>query len=160
MVGHGGSSAGSYLADPSSPIPSHCASIVATSTVRVNYLMKKGTTVYECIAQTWSIALYKMKEEQSYREVSSIIVAMKSRWPPHGENIADVIDGSGHCGSSDKYDGAIFPYFIFFLSCFSYNLILWLSRTILISQGSHHYGKNRAEMTDSCSNSDHCKRVP
>ena len=36
MVGHGGSSAGSYLADPTSPIPSHCASVVATSTARVN----------------------------------------------------------------------------------------------------------------------------
>ena len=36
MVRHGGSSAGSYLADPTSPIPSHCASFVATSTVRVN----------------------------------------------------------------------------------------------------------------------------
>ena len=36
MVGHGGSSAGSYLADPTSPIPSHCAPTVATSTVRVN----------------------------------------------------------------------------------------------------------------------------
>ena len=35
MVGHGGSSASSYLADPTSPIPSHCASIVATSTLRV-----------------------------------------------------------------------------------------------------------------------------
>ena len=35
MVGHGGSSAGSYLAEPTSPIPSHCASIVVTSTVRV-----------------------------------------------------------------------------------------------------------------------------
>ena len=35
MVGHGGSSAGSYLADPISPIPSHCASIVMTSTLRV-----------------------------------------------------------------------------------------------------------------------------
>ena len=35
MVGHGGSSAGSYLTDPTSPIPSHCASIVMTSTVRV-----------------------------------------------------------------------------------------------------------------------------
>ena len=35
MVGHGGSSAGSYLADPTSPIPSHCASIVASSTLRV-----------------------------------------------------------------------------------------------------------------------------
>ena len=36
MVGHGGSSAGPYLADPTSPIPSHCASIVTTSTLRVN----------------------------------------------------------------------------------------------------------------------------
>ena len=36
MVGHGGSSAGSYLADPTSAIPSHCASIVMTSTLRVN----------------------------------------------------------------------------------------------------------------------------
>ena len=35
MVGHGGSSAGSYLADPTSPILSHCASIVVTSTLRV-----------------------------------------------------------------------------------------------------------------------------
>ena len=35
MVGHGGSSAGSYLADPTSPIPSHCASVVVTSTLRV-----------------------------------------------------------------------------------------------------------------------------
>ena len=31
MVGHGGSSAGSYLADPTSPIPCHCSSIVVTS---------------------------------------------------------------------------------------------------------------------------------
>ena len=36
MVGHGGSSAGSYLADPTSSIPSHYASIVVTSTARVN----------------------------------------------------------------------------------------------------------------------------
>ena len=36
MVGQGGSSAGSYLADPTSPIPSHCASIVAPSTLSVN----------------------------------------------------------------------------------------------------------------------------
>ena len=39
MVGHGGSSAGSYLADPTSPIPFHCASIVATSTLRVKLLV-------------------------------------------------------------------------------------------------------------------------
>ena len=36
MVGHGGSSAGLYLVDHTSPIPSHCASIVVTSTLRVN----------------------------------------------------------------------------------------------------------------------------
>ena len=36
MVGHGGSSAGLYLVDPTSPTPSHCASIVVTSTARVN----------------------------------------------------------------------------------------------------------------------------
>ena len=40
MVGHGGSSAGSYLTDPISPIPSHCASIVVTSTVRVKAARK------------------------------------------------------------------------------------------------------------------------
>ena len=39
MVKHGGSSAGSYLADPTSPIPSHCASIVTTSTLRVKRVM-------------------------------------------------------------------------------------------------------------------------
>ena len=38
MVRHGGSSAGSYLAEPMSPIPSHCASIVVTSTVRANFV--------------------------------------------------------------------------------------------------------------------------
>ena len=36
MVGYGGTSAGSYLADPTSPIPSHGASIVVSSTLRVN----------------------------------------------------------------------------------------------------------------------------
>ena len=41
MVGYGGSSAGSYLADPTSPIPSHCASIVTTSTLRVNRVLQK-----------------------------------------------------------------------------------------------------------------------
>ena len=34
--GDRGSSAGSYLADPTSPIPSRCALIVVTSTLRVN----------------------------------------------------------------------------------------------------------------------------
>ena len=42
MVGHGGSSAGSYLADPTSHIPSHYPSIVATSTVRVKRNYKQA----------------------------------------------------------------------------------------------------------------------
>ena len=50
MVGHGGSRAGSYLADPTSPIPSHCASIVTTSTLRVNccsdYTMLSSVSSY------------------------------------------------------------------------------------------------------------------
>ena len=37
MVRHGGSSDGSYLADATFPIPSHCASIAATSTLRVKH---------------------------------------------------------------------------------------------------------------------------
>ena len=46
MVGHGGSSARSYLADPTSPIPSHCASIVVTSTLRVNKIYQLHYTLH------------------------------------------------------------------------------------------------------------------
>ena len=46
MIGHGGSSAGSYLADPTSPIPSHCASIAATSTLRVKLLLLVIAVIY------------------------------------------------------------------------------------------------------------------
>ena len=45
MVGHGGSSASFYLADPTSPIPSYCASIVATSTLRVNLICKPSLLI-------------------------------------------------------------------------------------------------------------------
>ena len=38
MLGHGGSSAGSYLADPTSPIPSHCAVIIRFQSVAVHHL--------------------------------------------------------------------------------------------------------------------------
>ena len=54
MVGHGGSSAGSYLADPTSPIPSHCASIVVTSTLRVNIL--------ECVGTLCALAAIEVKD--------------------------------------------------------------------------------------------------
>ena len=38
MVGDGGSSADSYLADPTSPIPSHCAVIALFESVSVHQL--------------------------------------------------------------------------------------------------------------------------
>ena len=38
VVGHGGSSAGSYLANPTSPIPSHCGVIVLFKSVPVHQL--------------------------------------------------------------------------------------------------------------------------
>ena len=48
---HGGSSAGSYLADPTSPIPSHCASIVATITLRVNIQAYFHKACLSCFSQ-------------------------------------------------------------------------------------------------------------
>ena len=47
MDGHGKSSAGSYLANPTSPIPSHCVSIVVTSTLRV-----KNTPIFAKVIST------------------------------------------------------------------------------------------------------------
>ena len=35
LVRHEGSSAGSYLADPTSPIPSHCAVIILFKSVKI-----------------------------------------------------------------------------------------------------------------------------
>ena len=43
MLGHGGSSAGLYLADPTSPIPSHCAVIILFQSVAVHQLPVTGT---------------------------------------------------------------------------------------------------------------------
>ena len=40
MVGDGGSSAGSYLANPTSPIPSHCAVIILFKSVSVYQLSR------------------------------------------------------------------------------------------------------------------------
>ena len=52
MVGHRGGSAGSYLADPTSPIPSHCASIVATCTLRVKF--------HQALSYFWLFSLLKV----------------------------------------------------------------------------------------------------
>ena len=58
MVGHGGSSAGSYLTDPTSPIPSLCASIVATSTLRVKEEQQSSMLIIRMLMTqfTWSLA--------------------------------------------------------------------------------------------------------
>ena len=58
MVGHGGSSAGSYLADPTSPIPTHCAPIVATSTLRVKLCKLCQAYVEHTNVDTGLINLY------------------------------------------------------------------------------------------------------
>ena len=57
MVGHGGSSAGSYLADLTSPIPSHCASIVVTSTVRVKFTKN---VILKCVVHASSCIYIQM----------------------------------------------------------------------------------------------------
>ena len=56
MVGHGVSSAGSYLADPTSPIPSHCAVIILVKGVpvhsvvtRVKMHIKEIKLLYSCV---------------------------------------------------------------------------------------------------------------
>ena len=74
MVGHGGSSAGSYLADPTSPIPSHCATVIlfkkcptasiVTSTLRVTSWKDNELCfmVYPCLClsdrNAWIITKY------------------------------------------------------------------------------------------------------
>ena len=67
MVGHGGSSAVSYLADPTSPIPSHCASIVATSTLRV----KK---IFWFFLQVFSAAVLRVEQ------ITTVNMAATVRW--------------------------------------------------------------------------------
>ena len=76
MVGDGGSSAGSYLAAPTSPIPSHCAvitlfksgpsaSIVVTSTLREQYLL-------------FAIFLYCMKKK--YNAIVFVVLSCIVLW--------------------------------------------------------------------------------
>ena len=81
MVGYGGSSAGSYLADPTSPIPSHCASIVATSTVRVKISHQLSavhltphtpTTASPSILPTTACAIFVPLSKQVRSSLSSI----------------------------------------------------------------------------------------
>ena len=60
MVGHGGSIAGSYLADPTSQNPSHCASIVVASTVRVKVISVSWQVLrlVICVFDVCTVAFY------------------------------------------------------------------------------------------------------
>ena len=53
MVRHGGSSASSYLADPTSPIPSHCAVIILfkSESLRVP-VIPESLLVYLCLVSS------------------------------------------------------------------------------------------------------------
>ena len=80
MVGHGGSSACSYLADPTSPIPSHCASIVVTSTLRVNNIFLNTCKCYTLLVNTCYIMCYgyvgtTILSEASLLAIAQLIVA-------------------------------------------------------------------------------------
>ena len=78
MVGHGGSSAGSYLADPTSPVPSHCASIVATSTLRFKWpsVIIRLTTAL-CVCGLMVVCEYS----ESYVLLQSCVGNLKWRTP-------------------------------------------------------------------------------
>ena len=53
MVGHGGSSADSYLADPTSPIPSHCTVII----------LLKSVPVHQCIIVTSTLRINQVSDK-------------------------------------------------------------------------------------------------
>ena len=92
MVGHGGSSAGSYLDDPTSPISSHCASIVATSTVRVNYvflLCSHPVAGRHCVL--------KEKVPWHYLTLTVLVATIDAQW-----------EGMGDVGSA-RYEPALRP---------------------------------------------------
>ena len=58
MVGHGGSSSGSYLADPTAPIPSHCASIVVTSTLRGNSVLHYNVKRFVIVHHLYAVFVF------------------------------------------------------------------------------------------------------
>ena len=79
MVGHGESSAGSYLADPTSPNPSHFASIVATSTVRVNG-ERKHKLWGRCMI--WFYRTFKYKSVDKWSILNCLISVKTSNHAP------------------------------------------------------------------------------
>ena len=66
MVGHRGSSAGSYLADPISAIPSHCASIVVTSTLRVKVISHEHTRKFAIYDDVFNMITILSRHKTTY----------------------------------------------------------------------------------------------
>ena len=60
MVGHGGCSAGSYLADPTSPIPSHCAVIILFTSVPVHQL--SWLALHTCVCTSTFILMLQVEQ--------------------------------------------------------------------------------------------------
>ena len=84
MVGHGGSSAGSYLADPTSPIPSHCVSIVVTSTLRVKASLAYG--------DWWAVS----------GSTGSVSIIGTAHVTPPGAGFVDIFIGQIHNENNDQ----------------------------------------------------------
>ena len=93
MVRHGGTSAGSYLADPTSPIPSHCASIVVTSTLRVN------CSASCIVGWLWLCQghMHVATVRVFYLTVKVLVVTIDAQW-----------EGMGDVGSA-RYESALLP---------------------------------------------------
>ena len=94
MVGHGGSSAGSYLTDPTSPIPSHYASIVATSTLRVitMHLCEEETTTCNDL-RPWD----RTPNSLMVLTLEVLVATIDAQW-----------EGMGDVGSA-RYEPALLP---------------------------------------------------
>ena len=99
MVGHGGSSAGSYLADPTSPIPSHCASIVATSTLRVNHLLISVPKQHHTNQYNSFIGLISLDTNNGHSilTLTVLVATTDAQW-----------EGMGNIGSA-RYEPALLP---------------------------------------------------
>ena len=93
MVGHGGSSAGSYLADPTSPIPSHCASIVVTSTLRVNTIEKQ---IFYCSIDHIRYQNRNTVQYITILTLTVLVITIDALW----EGIGDVGSGEVRAGTT------------------------------------------------------------
>ena len=99
MVGHGGSSAGSYLANPTSPIPSHSASIVMTSTLRVNMLKKDVLFHERWHALTYGYNHHQITHKASVKWAGSLLMVANDSQPNKILQMVAVIFLRGLCMS-------------------------------------------------------------